>query len=143
MHDDEQFDSRPATRLTTVLGALAAVSTALALTFTLSPTTSAAPAASAAGTVRAAAPDCPAGKVCMWAQRDFQGHRYDWSPDEGNVFLGNHGLADKVASFVARADGCFQDSPPPGNGRWHRFAAGQSDPDFVFGRAVDRIKPGC
>lgn len=101
-------------------------------------------AGSAAGTTQAApAPDCPAGKVCMWSRPHFQGERYDWSPDEGNVFLGDHGLADTVASFVATVDGCFQDSPPPGNGRWHRFKPGDTSEDFDFGRRVDRIKPGC
>ncbi len=141
---DTQPTPRPSGRPTAVMGALAAAGTAFALALTASPATSAAPVSAAVGTVKAApAPDCPAGKVCMWSQRDFQGHRYDWSPDEGNVFLGRHGLADKVASFVATVDGCFQDSPPPGNGRWHRFAPGQSDADFAFGRTADRIKPGC
>ncbi|MFD5159248.1 peptidase inhibitor family I36 protein [Streptomyces hawaiiensis] len=140
MHDTQSTPHR-SSRLTAIMGALAATGTALALTFTASPATSATPAA---GVVKAVqAPDCPAGKVCMWSLRDFQGHRYDWSPDEGNVFLGRHGLADKVASFVATVDGCFQDSPPPGNGRWHRFGPGQSDADFAFGRVADRIKPGC
>ncbi|MDG5808149.1 peptidase inhibitor family I36 protein [Streptomyces ossamyceticus] len=100
--------------------------------------------AGAAGAAEAAPyPHCPGGKVCMWSQPHFQGDRYDWSPDEGNVFLGAHGLADKVASFVATVDGCFQDSPPPGPGQWRRFVANDWSADYMFGRQVDRIKPGC
>jgi hypothetical protein len=119
-----------------MIGAMAA-SVALAIT-------SLATAGSSAGAVEAAPyPHCPGGKVCMWSEPHFQGARYDWSPDEGNVFLGDHGLADKVASFVATVDGCFQDSPPPGPGQWRRFAPNDWSANYAFGRQVDRIKPGC
>ncbi|WP_055715532.1 peptidase inhibitor family I36 protein [Streptomyces torulosus] len=116
-----------------MIGAMAA-SVALAIT-------ALATAGSAAGA--APYPHCPGGKVCMWSEPHFQGARYDWSPDEGNVFLGKHGLADKVASFVATVDGCFQDSPPPGPGQWRKFRPNDWSADYAFGRQVDRIKPGC
>ncbi|MFI7286985.1 peptidase inhibitor family I36 protein [Streptomyces anulatus] len=91
-----------------------------------------------------AAPHCRDGWVCMWAQRDFDGIRYDWNPDKGNVFLGRHGLADKVASFVSNANGCFQDSPTGGGrGDWYKFGDAHEDRDFAFGRVADRIKPDC
>ncbi|MEU4888534.1 MULTISPECIES: peptidase inhibitor family I36 protein [Streptomyces] len=119
-----------------VMGAMAA-SAALATAALIT-------AGSAAGAVKAAPlPYCPAGKVCMWSEPHFQGDRYDWSPDEGNVFLGGHKLADKVASFVARADGCFQDSPPPDPGEVRRFRPNDWRTDYEFGRKVDRIKPAC
>lgn len=120
-----------------VIGAVAA--SVFLATVALATAGSAAGAAQAAG----AAPYCPGGKVCMWSEPHFQGDRYDWSPDEGNVFLGDHGLADKVASFFATVDGCFQDSPPPDPGTPRPFKASHWSADYAFGRQVDRIKPIC
>ncbi|QIQ06568.1 peptidase inhibitor family I36 protein [Streptomyces liangshanensis] len=99
--------------------------------------------ATGAGQAAGAAPYCPGGKICMWSEPHFQGDRYDWSPDEGNVFLGDHELADKVASFFAAADGCFQDSPPPAPGKTREVRANDWSADYAFGRQVDRIKPSC
>lgn len=104
----------------------------------------AATAVSAGDGARAAArPHCPAGKICVWSQAHFQGKRYDWSPDQGNVFLGSHGLADKVGSFVAEAEGCFQDSPPPEPATKREVNPGDIRADYDFGHRVDRIKPVC
>ncbi|MFI8895498.1 peptidase inhibitor family I36 protein [Streptomyces paradoxus] len=99
---------------------------------------------SVTGTANAAAlPHCPDGKICMWSEAHFQGTRYDWSPDQGNVFLGSHGLADKVASFVASVRGCFQDSPPPHPATTRPVNPGDNSSNYDFGRRVDRVKPVC
>ncbi|MGV9455030.1 peptidase inhibitor family I36 protein [Streptomyces sp. NPDC003635] len=128
---------------------LASVALATAALATAGPTHAQSPVAhSQAGPVTgianaAAVPHCPTGKICMWSQAHFQGTRYDWSPDQGNVFLGAHGLADKVASFVASVGGCFQDSPPPEPATMRPVNAGDFGSDYTFGRRVDRIKPVC
>ncbi|MEW2569454.1 peptidase inhibitor family I36 protein [Streptomyces sp. NPDC047070] len=133
----------------TMVASIALATAAMAAAGSVHADTSAArphavPAGSAAGAAEAAAhPHCAAGKVCMWSEPHFQGHRYDWSPNEGNVFLGDHELADKVASFVATVEGCFQDSPPPGPGAWRKFKPNDFQSDYEFGRRTDRIVPGC
>jgi len=99
---------------------------------------------SATGTAEAAAlPYCAPNRICVWSEPHYQGTRYDWSPDQGNVFLGPHGLADKVASFVSTARGCFEDAPPPQPGARREVNPGDHSSDYLFGRKVDRIKPAC
>ncbi|MEI5035978.1 peptidase inhibitor family I36 protein [Streptomyces sp. S1A(2023)] len=146
----EEHTPRPSRRLHATLAALTAVGATLALSFAATPVTSAAPAtpttsaAASETAAKRAADDCAPGWVCMWSQRHYGGTRFDWNPDMGNVFLGEHDLADNIASFISNASGCFQDSPTGGGrGDWYKFDENHQSADFAFGRLTDRIKPSC
>ncbi|WP_283133173.1 peptidase inhibitor family I36 protein [Rhizohabitans arisaemae] len=96
------------------------------------------------------APACPYGAVCLWSGPNYTGASYVWTPNQGNVFLGDRAaaLVDHVGSFIANTRACLIDTGDDPGGDFHgaRLAgAGDYRADYLgaFGGVMDRIASGA
>ncbi|WP_242905161.1 peptidase inhibitor family I36 protein [Actinomadura terrae] len=89
--------------------------------------------------LKRAADQCEAGVICFWANRDFSGNHWSWSPRNGYRDMPPY-LHDNVASFYANAAGCFIDWEPR---LYVRVAVGDYSKSYKaggkFGSRIDAV----